>query len=310
MHYKRILLLLVSAATLLAVGCTSIDYSASPDYVGFYTDGAKSVKQTKKTDYKSDELYQTFDDEFVYDQDGNVIKHIQTQYTKDMNGRIDFNEYVITYQRIGDVVLPESAALNGVVYLEVEYDLLPVDNEGDIPEYTSVPVFYRKLFNLLLFQPMYETWTMDLGNFDVPFSIDGKFVESDNSFDYYTGFDNDSVLTTGYGNILLQRFYYSREKYREGADLYDDSALAGFFGMKSMISEETTFIFNWEVKADKLIEMGVEVVERFQNDLVMNFEIEREFDTAARLVNEIWTVFDSRKGEEDIKTLYTQELSY
>lgn len=310
MNYKRLVLIGLSVLALLAVGCSSIDYSTSPSYVGFYTDGAKSVKQTKKTAYNSDEMAMTFDDEFVYDEDGNVIKHIQTQYAEDEYGDIEFDEFTITYQKIGGVVLPESAAINGVIFLEADYDLMPVDHEGQIPEYTSVPVFYRKIFNMLLLQEVTERWTMDLENFDVPFRVDEKFVESEDSFDYYSGFDSDNVLTTGYDNILLQRFYYSREKYREGANIEDNSMLTGMMGVNSMISDETTFMFDWDVKADKLIQSGVEVVEKFRSDLVMNFEINREFDSSARLVSEVWTVFDSENGEEEEKILYTQELSY
>ncbi|MDC7227251.1 MAG: hypothetical protein PQJ61_10870 [Spirochaetales bacterium] len=307
MNKKTIFIIIVAAVALITTGCSSIDYMARPSYVGFYSEGAKSVKQTKKTDYKSDELVQTFDDEFVYDEDGNIIKHTQTQYHQ---GTLGFDEFVMTYQKIGGVVLPESAAVNGVVYMEVEYDLLPVDHEGRIPEYTSVPVYYRKLFNIMMLQPMQDRWTMDIENFDMPFRVDGKYIVSEESFDYYYGFDSDSVLTTGYDNILLQRFYFSNAKLDEGLGIPSSSISTGLFGINRMISEETTFNFKWDVKADKLIHDGVEVIEVFRSGLVMNFNVEREFDSQARLTSEEWTVYDSKHGEEKMKTLYRQELAY
>lgn len=307
MHKKTILIMAVAVIALIASGCTSITYSAGPSYVGFYSDGAKTVKQTKKTSYDNDEMMRTYDDEFIYDEEGNVIKQIQTQYFDEAN---KFDEYVITYQKIGGVVLPESAAINGVVYMEIEYDLLPVEHEGKIPMYTSIPVFYRQINNYLLFEQDFDKWTMDLGNFDVPFAIDGKYVEAEESYDFYSGFDNDSVLTTGYNNILLQKFHYSRAKFEEGYYKTTDPMFAYLSGLEMTENKSTTFNFGWDVKADKLIQTGVEVVETLNDDLTMNFIIKREFDDSARLISEVWTVADTKNGMDEIKTLYKQELSY
>ena len=140
-----------------------------------------------------------------------------------------------------------AAAINGVVYLEVEYDLLPVDHKGYIPRYTSIPVFYSEVYNFLLLEPDTSKWTMDLGNFDVPFRVDREFVKSEESFDYYSGFDKDSVLTSGYDNILLQKFYYSREKFAEGYNRTVEPLLRMFAGRSTPENLETTFVFKWDV---------------------------------------------------------------
>ena len=301
---KKMILPIIAAAALLSAGCVS--YSASPTYVGFASDGVKTVQQTKKTKYDSREMFKTFDDEFVYDEEGNVIKHIQTQYFEDAK---KFDEYEITYQKIGGVVLPKSAAINGVVYMEVEYDLMPVEHEGKIPEYTSIPVFYRKITNLLAFEPNYVKWSMDMGNFDVPFRIDEKFVESEESFDFYSGFDNDHVLTTGYDKILLQKFFYSRDKFHEGYNLTLDSAVSFLNMFSEKEINNTAFLFDWDVKAGKLIQTNVHVVET-SSKMTMTFNIDREFDESARLTSEKWTVSDTKQRSDDPITLFEQKLTY
>ncbi len=306
MKNKKIFLIIATLVVLLAAGCKSIDYRAAYGYVGFDSDGVKTVKQSKKTVLNNASIFKTYDDEFVYDEDGNVIKHVQTQYFDDGER---FNEYVVVYQKIGGYVLPKSSSLNGVVYLEVEYDLLPVDNEGEIPEHTSVPVFYRQIKQGLFYADTYSKWTIDLGNFDMPFRIDGRFVENENSFDIYRGFDSDSVLTAGWDNIVLKKFDYSRDKFYEGlavtADRFTANRISRFLSEKN----NTSFAFDWDVVADKIIQTEIRCIETFE-DITMDFRVERKFDSSARVTEERWTVTDDTQSSEEPIILFTQELTY
>ena len=303
---KRKITLFLSVALILAVtGCTTISYSAKPTYVGFSSSGVKSVQQVKKTSYGSDVLVKTFDDEFIYDDEGDIIKHTQTQYFDDGE---KFDEYVITYQKIGGVLLPKSAAINGIVYMEADYDLLPVDNEGKIPEYSSIPSFCRSVKDYVMLDSYSDSWTMDIGNFDVPFRVDGRYVESENKFNYYSGFDKDNVITAGYDNILLQRFYYSNTKFKAG---YNISLGKDAPSEEDLVDEghnNTTFLFEWGVVADKLVQKKVTVVENFPS-LKMTFSVDRDFDQAARITGERWSVFDSEKNTEPV-VLFEQTLAY
>jgi len=295
------------AALLFFTGCTTVTYAARPTYVGFSNDGAKTVEQTKKTSMYSDDLYSTYDDEFVYDEDGSLIKHIQTHFFSDGE---KYTQHVVHYQKIGEFVLPKSVSINGFVYMEVEYDLLATEHQGKLTGFNINPVFYQEIRTPLLFQYDQIKWDIDLANFKVPFRSDSRFVTTDATFDYFTGLSEDKVLTLGYDNVVLKRFYFSPTKYRNG---YNVSHAIGNREATGTAEEDdkinTTFTYEWEVIADKIVQTGMVLVEKDYADN-MTFRVFREFDEAGRRISEEWTVEDSLQNIETPVVLYTQKMSY
>lgn len=306
---------ILTSLLLFTLGCTTIEYATNSDYVGFSYKGVSSAQQSKKTDMISDDLYSTYDDEFVYDEDGNLIKHIQTNYFD--NGE-KFDEYIVTYQKIGEYILPESVAVNGVVYMDVEYDLLPTDHEGRIRGYTSDPTFFRRERNVLLFKDDMVKWQIDIANFDVPFRSDGKFVSTEESFAFFTGLSTDKVLTIGYDNIVLKRFYYSPAKFRSGYDISLGMGSSEPREVNDDASRNTVFTYEWDVIGGEIVQTGMMVKETLANlggllaeksDFI-TFSIEREFDDSGRRISELWKILDSAKNPDETITIYSQELNY
>src|SRR5574344_945196 len=66
----------------------------------------------------------TYEDEFVYDAAGNVIKHKQTEYYDAQGGKPEFVVWETEFKVIGGKVLPYRVSVNGVAYIEVDYEIL------------------------------------------------------------------------------------------------------------------------------------------------------------------------------------------
>lgn len=307
-------LIMILAILVLAASCTSTRYTARSGYVGFSEDGAVTVQQMKKTNLDDDALYATYDDEFEYDEDGNVIKHIQTKY---FDKGEKFDEWVVEYQKIGGNALPKSVAVNGIVYMEVEYDILESDHEGHISQLTSTPQFMQNNGGNILMsvflgsQPIIE-WDLDLENFEVPFRTDGRYVTTEESFGIYTGLSLDKVLSIGYDNIVLKKFYFSADKYNYGYNLsIADELPAGMIGTEDEMEDDNnvTFLYNWDVAAGKILQNSMEVISNSGDDF-MKFFTEREFDSAGRRTSETWKLNDSVTYVEAPLVLFQQTLAY
>lgn len=301
-------IMLSAAALVLAAGCASVQYTARSGYVGFNEDGAVTVQQMKKTQLNEDELYSTYDDEFVYDEDGNVIKHIQTEY---FNKGEKYDEWVVEYQIIGGNVLPRSMAVNGVVYMEVEYEILESDHEGPVYATTGTPQFTQGgnsgFSSLFTGGSAIVDWNLDLENFEVPFRTDGRFVTREGKFGIYTGLSMDKVLSLGYDNIVLKRFYYSSDKYYRGYNL----SVADNSGNQKEIEDKNNvaFEYDWKVIGGKIAQTGMTVTSN-SGDKYMKFFADRQFDDAGRRTHETWKINDSKEYSETPLLLFQQDLTY
>jgi len=304
----------IAAVMVLATSCTSTRYTARSGYVGYTEDGAVTVQQMKKTSIEKETMIPTFDDEFEYDDDGNVMKHIQTKYFEDGEKYI---EWVVEYQKIGDTPLPKSVAVNGVVYLEVVYDILESDHEGAIRQLTSTPNFVQNDSGNMLMtlfagrQPIYE-WDLDLEHWEVPFNSDDRFVTREESFGIYTGLSVDKVLSLGYDNIVLKKFYYSYDNLENGLKLsLGGDQQTGLFKTDDEMKDEIniTFEYDWSVTGGKIIQEGMSFTRNHPKGM-MKFFTEREFDDTGRRTSEIWKLKDSVTYEEEPAVLFQQTLTY
>ncbi|MBB6480380.1 hypothetical protein [Spirochaeta isovalerica] len=303
----------LAAVIVLATSCTSTRYTARSGYVGFTEDGAVTVQQMKKTSLGEDTLYPTFDDEFEYDENGNVMKHIQTKYFD--NGE-KYDEWVVEYQKIGETTLPKSVSINGIVYLEVEYEILESDHEGKIYPLAGTPNFVQNNggnFLMALFvgsQPIIE-WDLDLENFEVPFRNDNRFVTKEESFGIYTGLSVDKVLSLGYDNIVIKKFYYSYDKFNYGFNLSIADSQPGMMKGDGEMKDEynVSFVYDWNVAGGKIIQNGMTFTRNHPKGY-MKFFTEREFDSTGRRTSEIWKLNDSVTYVEEPVVLFQQTLTY
>lgn len=304
-------ILLFTAVMVLGMSCSSTTYAVRPEYVGFTDVGAVLVQQTQKTDINSEELYSTYDDEFIYDEEGNVIKHIQTSYFE--KGQ-KYDEWVVEYQNIGGTTLPRSVAINGVVYMEVEYEILESEHEGSIPQMTSTPRFTQQSGKSVLSfftGAQFYHWEIDLENIEVPFRSDNRFVTTEESFGIYTGLSMDKVLSLGYDNIVLKKFYYSLAKFNQGYNLSMADVQSGLFSSTDADTDNhnVTFAYVWGVEGGNLTQKEMTATYN-KNGKFIKFFIEREFDSAGRRIEEEWKVNDSESYIDKPVTLFKQSLAY
>ena len=300
---KKITLWTALVAVLGFVSCNS--YRGPYGYIGYYSDDVKTSKQFYGSSLTTG-LTGTFDDEFTYDEKGNVIEHVQVQYLDE--GK-KFVEYRVNYQSIGEYVLPKSIAVNGIEYMNVEYDLININREGPIAEYTSSPIYYEEIKNFGS-----ETnieWSVDIDNFDVPFRKDGKFVTNEANLGIFGGLSLDKALTLGYDNVVLTRFYYSQSAFQAGYQLtFNKDANVD---PEKIHNTSVTFDFVWEVIGETLVQKGMTFDQGFDSAYVVNdrtFSISREFDDRGRRTKEVWTLLDDDINKGVPFVVFTQDLTY
>lgn len=301
--FKKIFSIVLLALSFL--GCTTISYYGDTRYVGFYSDeGLKSSKQKSAVSGDNMSLQNTFDDQYFYDGEGRLTRHIQTEHIND-GDRALFIEWQIQYEVIAGHSVPKSVAVNGTVYLEVEYTLLPVKASGIINPQTVNPHFFA-LVKVLL-EKKVETWDIGLDNFPVPFKTDDKFVTTKEDFSFYGGIKLNNYLSLGYDNIVLKRFFYSRDALSKGLTKSLQKGLSN--PINSSQKNNWEFLMDWEVKAEKVIQTKMNVNRNFYDEYLV-FEATRKFDEAGRRVEELWTVTDQTREKLQPVVLFEQKLSY
>ena len=302
MKHKMVAPVMILLLVVLA-GCTTSRYNTAEGYEGFSAAGARSVQQMKKSSYRSDMLYSTYDDEFVYNEEGEVIRHIQISYY-DKGEKSD--RYEVVYQKLGGVILPQSVSINGVLYMEVEYDLLPVEHQGDIASCMTIPSFYQLIKTPFSSEEI--QWSIDIDNFEVPFRYDGKFVTSDRDFSFYDGFSSEKSLSPGFDNIVLTRFFYSGSEFLKGYKRSEKLAKDGAKPFDIEKSSYSSFIFSWEAIDRKICQTSALLDESNGEDTI-HFRLNREFDPQGRPTSEKWTIQDSISNELPV-VVYNQQINY
>jgi hypothetical protein len=159
-------------------------------------------------------LKSTFDDEYVYDTAGNVVKHKQTEYFNFDSKEPSFVVWETEFKVVNGSPLPFRQSVNGVVYVEIEYDVLASQNKGKVTQGTSNRRFVVQ--QQLGFDKVFFSWYPNLDHFPVGFKDDGKFVVAQRTFNNYSGWNDENVLTLGFDNVVLKHYLYSYSKMVEG----------------------------------------------------------------------------------------------
>ncbi len=295
----------VVAVLIFTVSCVSTKFYGPTDYVSFRSeDKVKSGTQASQLK-DGDALTSTYDDEYTYDDKGNVLKIKQTEYIDRLSKDKKFIVWETESKVIGGSPVPYRVSVNGVVFLEVEYELLTASNTGDVKE----DVFkrnFRRVTTDFLNGTDYETWTMSIENYDVPFKADDKFVKKVSRFSPYYGEYYENVLTLGYGNVVLKKFSYSREKLAEGmAKSYTGYNYSSDMAKKMAKGVNIDYNYEWKAIADRVCEMKMTY-----NSSTLKFEAASEYNAAGKRTKETWTVLDYKDKNAKSKVIFEQNLAY
>lgn len=307
---KSRLLILASAVLLVAlVGCTT--YVGPYGYVPHYTSGqVKTVTQSSVLESDSP-LQSTYDDEFVYDAKGNVIKHKQTEYFTSSAYKGKFITWETEFKVVGDVVLPNKVSCNGVTFLQLDYELLPCKATGEITPTTTKRYFLEKNSSFSLSKPSQVFWNVTMDNYPVDFKADGKFIKSMDYYSYYTGFGTQNVPTFGYDNIVLKKYFFSYESYLEGKrKSFSGLAAMSLAGdQRFMIGASYSFENDWQVINGKICQVKSTFYKKVPTDEVY-FVADMKYNAAGDCTEEIWNVAPSKDSKAKSTVVFKQTYAY
>jgi hypothetical protein len=291
----------ILAATLTLTGCATT-LRGPADYIRYPYDG-KAVSATTSANVGTyPKMQTTYEDEFVYDAAGNLVKHKQTEYFNYDSKTPAFVVWETEYKVIGGVVLPYRQTVNGEVYAQVDYDQLTSQNKGVVQQGTldrQFSIEYKQLF-----KSVFVDWSPELSQFAVDFPADGKYVVTKNHNNYYGSYTTN-VLTPGYDNIVLKHYSYSYSTLVKG---FNKSFQWGLFhnDSRNFSSSNSEFNFEWKAVAKGIVQTKA-TFQEVAYGKTTNFEADADYNDAGQRTHEIWTAFLD-KGKP--VTLFEQTLKY
>lgn len=303
MHFRNIALGALSLTTLVLSGCTTV-FRGPSDYVAFSPDGKARSATTSAAVGTSPKVQNTYEDEFVYDNAGNVVKHKQTEY---FNYNSETPNYVVwetDFKVVGGVVLPYRQSANDEVYLEIEYDTLQTQAKGPVKQGTERRQFSAE--TQVGFDKYFTNFTIDLDRFSVDFPADGKFVVSQQTFNGYSGFSTENVLTLGYDNIVLKHYMYSRDKLDEGVRKSFPAGLFGLGSQPNIKNRSSEFNYEWKVIGNTIAQTKTTFSEGY-GSANLTFVATATYNDAGQRTSEAWTV---QKDSDKPIDLFHQDLKY
>ncbi|MDC7223397.1 MAG: hypothetical protein PQJ60_06615 [Spirochaetales bacterium] len=299
---KGYILLIAGAVFAGMLASCATTYTGPSSYVGYSTQQGQvvSASQTSKV-FGYGELQTTYEDEFVFDDDGNLLKHKQIEY---FNTTTSDNKYVVwetEYKVVGDYVLPYRSSINDTVYQEVEYELLQTDATGEVTQPTRYRSFIENRYRNGMYGATYPfTWGIDLSNYSVDFSSDGLFVEKEWSYDYYNGYYSRKTLTLGQDNIVLTHYSSSNEKLMEGLKKSYTGMVPATVKQKASALKGSNYSFDyeWEVINGKICQTNV-TFHQTHGSLEIYFLADIEYNEAGLPLSETWKAAHSPDAEKD-----------
>lgn len=304
--------LLCCAATLVLAGCMTT-YTGPSGYVGHNGDGKlKHATQSSKLGEQEASLRNTYEDEYVYDAQGNVLKHKTTEYFAKESDTPQYVVWETEFKVVGGVALPSRVSANGVVYIEVDYQLLTSTNKGPVSGSVDNRRFSQTTYRPLS-SPLNYYWKVNLENYPVHFEADDKFVETRTTFSPYSGVDTDNVMTLGYDNIVLKHYSFSYEKLAEGIKKsYNNPFEAFTFAnvTSDLTGSSFSFDYSWDVKGNKICQTKMSFSRASENANVY-FVANMAYDAAGQLTSEVWTAADSADAKKSKPVeIYRKSIEY
>jgi hypothetical protein len=303
MHFRTILQGTLVVAALAMTGCATT-FRGPSNYVDFSWDGKAKSATTSAAVGTAPRLQSTYEDEFVYDNAGNVVKHKQTEYFNYNSPTPNFVVWETDFKVVGGVVLPYRQSANDVVYVEIDYDTLQTQAKGAVKQGTTNRRFSAE--TQVGFDKYYSKFNIDLSQFTVDFPADGKFVVSQQTYNPYRGFDSENVLTLGYDNIVLKHYLYSRSKLEEGVSKSYQGGLFGLGSQPNIKDSNSEFNYEWKVIGNTIAQTKTTFTESY-GAATQTFVASAEYNAAGQRTSELWTV---QKNTDKPVTLFQQDLKY
>jgi hypothetical protein len=304
MMKKLFFLVLSFSLMIILFDCKTI--SGPSGFVDYkITKGLKKSEQSKLNNDRFDKYYE---DEYTYDDKGNIIKSKETEYINDNFSKE--KKYIVWETEwivIGENVLPSKASVNGNVFCEIQWDILNTKNKG-----TLTQDIYSRYYNetqQIGFDSFSKTWYADLDIYPIPFLSDGKFVKSLRTYGYFNYYDKN-VLTLGNDNIVLKKYFYSYTKKSQGVQkTFSSSSLLNSLNENR---NDVEFNYEWSVIADSVCLNKISFDANFQSDLIdkSKFEIGIKYNEKGQRTEEEWVVVSTENKKEKRISVFKQTLQY
>jgi hypothetical protein len=286
------------------VSCTT--FSGPLDFVDYkIPKGAKRSEQSSLINNKLDKYYE---DEFTYDEKGNIVKVKQVEYIEPDKSDRKFIVWETEWKVYGDAVVPSRVLCNGIEFCTVEWQLLSSQNKGEIKQDIKTRYYSKK--NGLLF-PDYEFWRVDLKEYPVPsFMSDDKFVKREDKINYYEKIQIN-VLAMGYNNVVLSRYSFSYNKLASGMAKTYSVYSYNHYRLNNLSGRaEVEFQLKWKVIAD------IPCLDKLKYSAKMNehnsdFAVDFTYNEKGNRKSEEWIVTKTNfSGQEEPVSIFKQVLSY
>jgi len=292
-------------SVLMTISCMSTKYYGPTGYTDFKSaDKIKTSSQTSMLKEGSG-LVSTYDEEYTYDDKGNIVKVKQTEYIDRLAKDKKFITWETEWKVIGGNPVPYRVSANGVPFVEIDYELLTAQGKGVVLEDITERTFLRVLTSFLSGTDV-EPWSIALGNYNVPFKVDGKFVKEERRFNIYDGQYTENALTLGYDNIVLKRFHYSREKLAQGLG----NCYTGYNYYSEMAKSLTKginvdYTYEWKAIADRICQTRMTYT-----SLTLKLDATEDYDVTGKRIKESWVVADPRDKDKKQVKIFEQTLTY
>lgn len=287
-----------------------VSYYGPRDYVGFYSEDEMKTSNQFTLDLGETEVSPTYEEEFIYDDEGILLKEKTTEYFDRTTSDPKFIVWETEYVVIGGHRVPSKAYVNGELYSSVTYDVLTTSAEGAIEKDVSGAFFYRTV-KVPFQEEMTTKWSISLKKFPVPFNKDDKFVSSESIFSRYYGYEYNNVLNIGYDNIVVKEFFYSYDKVVEGVA---KSLPYGSFRSRNVANlsngNNITFNYTWASIADKACPEEIEFISQNNDKVNAHMVVKMQYDESGFRTNEEWIVIDEENEDNSEITVFKQELTY
>lgn len=304
---KRLLTLFpITAAVLAIAACVSTRYIGPLDHVDYRN--ADKVKTSRQYTYPgrgTKELVNSFDEEYTYDKDGNLLKIKVTEYIDLMSGGKKYIVWETESKIIGGSPVPYRVTANGVPFLEVEYELLKNSGSGEIMSDISEKNFTR-IISMPLMGSETGNWSIALSNYSVGFRPDDKFVKTIRRYYPYGASELDNVLTLGFDNIILKEFKFSREKLADGIAKTFTGYHYGSQMLKRLFSgNNVSYAYEWAVIGGRICQKKMVYTSK-----TIQLTADEEYDDTGRRVKETWSVSNPEKKKDEPRKIFEQVIAY
>jgi hypothetical protein len=304
---KKLPALAVTLAAALALfSCTTVKYLGPLDHVDYRnTEKIKSSRQSSALKDGADSLVNTYDEDYFYDDKGNIIKTTMTEYIERLGKDKKYIVWDTESKVLGGKLVPYRVSVNGVAFMEIEYDLLTVAGSGEVKADISERNFVR-IRSTFMAGTDFQFWGVALDNYSVGFPSDDKFVKAVRRFDSDKGTYLENILTLGFDNIVLKRFHFSRESLANGvAKSYTGYNFGSQVFKQLTKGQNVDYTYEWKVIANKICQAKTAYEAR---DIKLS--VEAGFDAAGKRIGETWFLTDPRNKDDQPRKVFEQTITY